>query len=403
VYLALAIEEKTGESLEALARREVFEPLGMEQSSFVWQESYDVDAATGHDLIGDAVPKNKPDRENAAASLHTTARDYAIFLAAVLEGRGLASETVDEMLRPAAQVQGWGPDEAAEYLHWGLGWGLQEGSGGDSIWHWGDNGVFRCFVLGMPQSGEGMVYFTNSRVGHGILEDLLGLYSDDVQWSARWLDYARYDDPAQQARIEVRKAMARDGVDAGWAMIEAFKAETGEPVDEDEILSLAGFLRNRDMEDRAVVLLERVTAMRPSAALLKSLGMTRTTLGEHEAALADLERALAADPSDGEELQPRIDWLREGLALETNGGGATTEDLERVAGQYGARILALEEGVLYYAREGATDRTRLVPLSPTDFRLEGNHWFRIRVELDDSGRGQAVEGHYADGRVDRTE
>ena len=104
-----------------------------------------------------------------------------------------------------------------------------------------------------------------------------------------------------------------------------------------------------------------------------------------------------------DEVQPRIDWLREGLELEAHGGGATREDLQRVAGQYGPRILVLEEGALYYAREGATDRTRLVPLSPTDFRLEGNHGFRIRVELDEAGRGRAVQGRYADGRVDQTE
>jgi len=43
-----------------------------------------------------------------------------------------------------------------------------------------------------------------------------------------------------------------------------------------------------------------------------------------------------------------------------------------------------------------------MPLSPTDYRLGGNHWFRIRVAFDDAGQGQAVVGLYADGRVDRT-
>jgi CubicO group peptidase (beta-lactamase class C family) len=403
VFLARALEVKTGERLEELVRREVFEPLGMEQSSFVWQEAYDSDSATGHDLIGDPVEKRRPESENAAASLHTTAREYALFLAAVLEGRGLSPEIFEEMLQAGGQVEGWGPDEAAEHLQWGLGWGLQPGDAGTSIWHWGDNGVFRCFVIGSPATREGVVYFTNSQVGLGILEDFLALYSRDIQWSARWLDYARYDDPAQQARIEVRRAFVHEGADAGWKMLEEFEAETGEAVDEDEILSLGGFLRNHDMGDRAAVLLERVTATRPTAPLLQSLGMTRTALGEHEVALVDLERALETDPSLTEDLQPRIDWLREGLALEARGEGATVQDLQRVAGQYGGRLLVLDDGVLYYSREGATERTRLLPLTPTDYRLEGNHWFRIRVDLDESGRGRAVEGLYADGRVDRTD
>ena len=42
----------------------------MEQSSFVWQEAYESDSATGHDLIGDPVEKRRPESENAAASLH---------------------------------------------------------------------------------------------------------------------------------------------------------------------------------------------------------------------------------------------------------------------------------------------------------------------------------------------
>ena len=45
VYLQKAIERATGQSLEALARREVFEPLGMARSSYVWQERFEGNAA----------------------------------------------------------------------------------------------------------------------------------------------------------------------------------------------------------------------------------------------------------------------------------------------------------------------------------------------------------------------
>ena len=45
VFLQKAIERVTGRSLEALARREVFQPLGMTRSSFVWQERFAGNAA----------------------------------------------------------------------------------------------------------------------------------------------------------------------------------------------------------------------------------------------------------------------------------------------------------------------------------------------------------------------
>ena len=50
VYLQKAIERATGQSLEALARREVFEPLGMTRSSYIWQERFEGNAAYGEGL-----------------------------------------------------------------------------------------------------------------------------------------------------------------------------------------------------------------------------------------------------------------------------------------------------------------------------------------------------------------
>ncbi|HUG43943.1 MAG TPA: serine hydrolase [Acidobacteriota bacterium] len=56
-------------------------PLGMSHSSYVWQESFESTAAAGHDRHGRSRPQYKQDA-NAAASLYTTASDYARFVAA---------------------------------------------------------------------------------------------------------------------------------------------------------------------------------------------------------------------------------------------------------------------------------------------------------------------------------
>ena len=47
-----------------------------------------------HVLLGGVAGRSAPWRANAAASLHTTAQDYARFLAAVLAGRGLRQDQV---------------------------------------------------------------------------------------------------------------------------------------------------------------------------------------------------------------------------------------------------------------------------------------------------------------------
>ncbi len=51
VYLQKAVENRTGETLEALARRLVFEPLRMTSSSYHWQDRFDGRKAMGHDAV----------------------------------------------------------------------------------------------------------------------------------------------------------------------------------------------------------------------------------------------------------------------------------------------------------------------------------------------------------------
>jgi CubicO group peptidase (beta-lactamase class C family) len=107
VYLAAAVERITGETLEALVRRTLFKPLGMTGSRYVWQDRYETLKVYNHNLLGDLAGRRTPWRPNAAASLHTTAGDYARFVLAVLAGEGLRASTAQAWLSPQNR-----PDEA---------------------------------------------------------------------------------------------------------------------------------------------------------------------------------------------------------------------------------------------------------------------------------------------------
>jgi CubicO group peptidase (beta-lactamase class C family) len=157
-FLAQAIEQQTGLGANELVRREVFEPLSMSQSSYVWIEAYDEQAATGHGLIGTPLPKGRPRQAHAAATLHTTAVDYARFLVAMMTGEGLEPATYEAMLTPQSQVSN--RDSLVPHVYWGLGCGLQETERGMALWHWGDNMDFRAYVIGYPAEDAGLVYFT---------------------------------------------------------------------------------------------------------------------------------------------------------------------------------------------------------------------------------------------------
>lgn len=72
------MEERTGKSLDELARERVFEPLGMARSSFLFDAEIRANYSLGHDGEGN------PDKWEivlplASSTLHTTALDLATF------------------------------------------------------------------------------------------------------------------------------------------------------------------------------------------------------------------------------------------------------------------------------------------------------------------------------------
>ena len=176
----------------------------------MWRPAYDESAATGHNSLSEPQDKRKPSEANAAASLHTTAEEYGSFLAAVLEGRGLSSASA--RLMGAAEVQFSGkeppsqnkPPEVWDSLGWGLGWGVRGSSQGSSqgslIWHWGDNGPFKAFVVGSPRTGVGVVYFANSTNGLAIIDAVAGALDLPLGRLMEWLGYERFDAPGRAER-----------------------------------------------------------------------------------------------------------------------------------------------------------------------------------------------------------
>ena len=69
------------------------------------------------------------------------------------------------------------------------------------------------------------------------------------------------------------------------------------------------------------------------------------------------------------------------------------------AGTYGPRLISLEDGALWYEREGRP-RFRLEPLGQHRFGLDGMDSFRLEFVVAD-GQSSELIGHYDDGRQDR--
>ncbi len=163
-YLQRVVEHLTGMTLEQLARREVFDPLGMDNTSYRWLPQYNKMAAYGYDKNG--VRRGRGSTKvagNAAYSMRTNVRDFSLFLDALMEGNGLTPESFKMMtssLMPA-------PDEDTCF---GLGIRVTKNpdSPRDEVWHHGGaNPNFRCRFMLFPKRKSYLIFFTNSVHGAG--------------------------------------------------------------------------------------------------------------------------------------------------------------------------------------------------------------------------------------------
>jgi CubicO group peptidase (beta-lactamase class C family) len=152
--LQTELEGASGTRLDVVAETELFKPLGLERTSYVWSDEWE-NTAEGHGTSSTGGHRFRV--AWSAFSLHTSATDYARLVAAIM-----ADEDADAMFQPAACVD--------DDLSWGLGFGLS----GEVFWHWGDSGDFQSTVAGSRRDGRALVCLTNSEHGLPVCAELTG-------------------------------------------------------------------------------------------------------------------------------------------------------------------------------------------------------------------------------------
>lgn len=189
LYLQHVVEHITGEPLELYAQRTLFEPLGLTHTSYVWTMQLDPYLASGHDTSGAFLKKTKYTTANAAYTLYTTAREYAMFLIEIMKTNrsakhSLSKQSIDAMLKRRVRADAREPIERpgrarGSAVYWGLGWSINATKEGDIMHHSGSNRTgFRCFSQFNPRKGSGMVIMTNSSSGGDLWTRLVNLIGD---------------------------------------------------------------------------------------------------------------------------------------------------------------------------------------------------------------------------------
>ncbi len=210
--LQRVVEQIAGRGFEDVMRERVLNPLGMKRSSYIRQPEHEPHFAAGHSSLGFpsafgnaqqrqklldlAQQWNKPLASwryedmvramqetqadtppfpnfmtpNSAASLLTTAPEYAQFMLRLLDkaptdAASLSEATRREMLTPQMKIN--------RAIAWGLGIGLESEGGRTCFWHWGDNGNWKAFMFGDPAARSGVAVFTNGTNGHKLWQRIV--------------------------------------------------------------------------------------------------------------------------------------------------------------------------------------------------------------------------------------
>lgn len=181
--LELIIEEVSGKDFAEYMNEEIFLPLGMKNSSFVWNDSLCATLPVGYDLNGKAVEAYVYPAK-ASGGLFAAVSDVARFVSAgmIAEDENarvlLKRKAIYELYSPRVEIPGIFGAVADSY---GYGHFIEElPDGRRAVWHGGQGHGWMSHFHFVPQSGDGIVILTNSQRSWPVIAQIL---NDWAEWS----------------------------------------------------------------------------------------------------------------------------------------------------------------------------------------------------------------------------
>lgn len=202
-YLQFVLEQITGKNLETIAQEKVFQPLGMNHTSYIWQNSFDSNICYGHNIKGEPYGAHKKKVTSAAGSMTTTLNDFTKFYAAFINQKNLTKKSFDEMTNtqvyikskaqfgPLAVVDGTDNDNIQ--LGYGLGVGIYHTSYGRAYFKEGHDDGWGHYSVAFPDKKIAMIIMTNNDNGESIFKELLEFAIGDTYMPWQWENYIPYD------------------------------------------------------------------------------------------------------------------------------------------------------------------------------------------------------------------
>lgn len=201
--LQFVIEKITGQNLEDMAQERIFSPLGMDMTSYVWQDRFEDVYCNGHTTTEEVIKKDIEDEANAAGSMETTIVDYSKFIKEILKQTENGSEVTNLLFQENKRikskvqfgVESWDDTDENDdiKLNYGLGWGLLHSPFGKAAFKEGHGEGFQHYSIVFLEKGIGIIIMSNSDNAESIFKELLEISIGDVYTPWKWERYIPYD------------------------------------------------------------------------------------------------------------------------------------------------------------------------------------------------------------------
>ncbi len=169
-YLKRVVVEITGKPIEQLLDEELIEPNGLYHMEFSDSEELRKVVSDGH-ILNRPTYWNIPQEAGMAFSMHTEAMAFAKYAQTILERRGLKPDTYNEFLtiHTESDKEYWNDENKPEGA--GLGIFIRKTDYGDTFYHGGNNGDFKCQFEVYDKLKMGYIIYTNSDTGSELTMD----------------------------------------------------------------------------------------------------------------------------------------------------------------------------------------------------------------------------------------
>ena len=197
------VEAITKKDVGEMMQERVFKPFGMTRTSMTWDEKFKNDLALGYDEKEQPLGHKQRGGVRAAGSMDTTISDFARFMEALMQGKGITKRAKEIMLSPQIQIysktqfptlsSATTEENRAIKLAYGIGWGLFQTPHGKAYFKEGHDDGWENHVVAFPDKKIALVLMANSSNGDSIFKELLETLISDKYTPWKWEGYLPYN------------------------------------------------------------------------------------------------------------------------------------------------------------------------------------------------------------------